>query len=70
MVLGDMPSQKDIDNNELFSDDSGELLKKMYVDSALKTGDKINSKNQDNNEEHTFQESKTLSWKDFKVLNS
>lgn len=29
MVLGDMPSQKDIDNNELFSDDSGELLAKM-----------------------------------------
>ena len=29
MVLGDMPSQKDIDNNELFSDDSGELLTKM-----------------------------------------
>ena len=48
----------------------GELLKKMYVDSALKTGDKINANNQDNNEEHTFQESKTLSWKDFKILNS
>lgn len=29
MVLGDMPSQKDLDNNELFSDDSGELLTKM-----------------------------------------
>ena len=29
MVLGDMPSQKDIDNNELFSDDSGELLTTM-----------------------------------------
>jgi uracil-DNA glycosylase family 4 len=29
MVLGDMPSQKDINNNKLFSDDSGELLTKM-----------------------------------------
>jgi len=29
MVFGDMPSQKDIDNNLLFSDDSGELLTKM-----------------------------------------
>ena len=48
----------------------GELLKKMYVDSALKTGNKINSNNPENNEEHNFQESKTLSWKDYKVLNS
>lgn len=29
MVLGDMPSQTDIDNNALFSDNSGELLVKM-----------------------------------------
>lgn len=48
----------------------GELLKKMYIDSALKTGNKINANNKDNDEEHIFQESKTLSWKEFKVLNS
>ena len=48
----------------------GELLKKMYIDSAIKCGNKINANNPDNNEEHTFQDSKTLSWKDFKVLNS
>jgi len=48
----------------------GELLKKMYIDSALKTGNKINANNKDNDEEHIFQESKRLSWKEFKVLNS
>jgi hypothetical protein len=47
----------------------GELLKKMYIDSALKTGDKINANNK-GNEEHIFAESKTLSWKEFKILNS
>lgn len=49
----------------------GELLKKMYIDSALKIGDKINSKNNtSNDEEHVFAESKTLSWKEFKILNT
>jgi hypothetical protein len=47
----------------------GELLKKMYIDSALKTGDKINSNNPDINKEHTFHESKTLSWREFKAMN-
>jgi len=48
----------------------GELLKKMYIDSALKTGDRINNKNDaGNDKEHVFAESKTLSWKEFKILN-
>ena len=29
MILGDMPSQEDIKNNTLFSDESGKLLTKM-----------------------------------------
>jgi hypothetical protein len=48
----------------------GELLKKMYIDSALKTGDRINKNNPDNDKEHIFHESKTLSWREFKALNS
>jgi len=47
----------------------GELLKKMYIDSALKTGDRINNQNDaGNDKEHVFAESKTLSWKEFKIL--
>jgi hypothetical protein len=52
------------------STEVGELLKKMYIDSALKTGDKINSNHQDTNKEHVFHESKTLSWREFKALNN
>jgi len=48
----------------------GELLKRMYIDSAIKTGDKINSNNPDNDVEHIFQESKTLSWREFKIMHS
>jgi hypothetical protein len=48
----------------------GELLKKMYIDSALKTGDNINRQNPDNNKEHIFHESKKLSWREFKAMNS
>jgi hypothetical protein len=48
----------------------GELLKKMYVDSALKTGNNLNSNNKGNDAEHVFAESKILSWKEFKILHS
>lgn len=45
----------------------GELLKKMYIDSALKTGDKIDQNNPEHNKPHIFQESKTLTWREFKM---
>jgi hypothetical protein len=48
----------------------GELLKKMYIDSAIKTGDNLNKNNPTNDEEHIFQEAKTLSWKEYKVMYS
>ena len=48
----------------------GELLKKLYIDSALKRGDNINSEHPENNEDHVFQDSKTISWRDYKTMNS
>ena len=48
----------------------GELLKKLYVDSALKRADNINAEHPENNEDHVFQDSKTISWRDYKTMNS
>lgn len=46
----------------------GELLKKLYVDSALRTGEKLDKKNP--TEAKVFKESKDISWKQYKNLNS
>lgn len=48
----------------------GQLLKKLYVDSALKKAHKIDAEHPENNEDHVFQESKILSWRDYKTMNS
>ena len=48
----------------------GELLKKLYIDSALKRGKNIEKEYPDRNEEHVFQESKTISWTEYKTMKS
>ena len=46
----------------------GELLKKLYVDSALRKGEKIDKSNP--TEVKVFKESKDISWKQYKNMNS
>ena len=50
----------------------GKILKKLYLDSAVKTADALD-RNRENEEEViniNVPEPKTISWKDFKKLNS
>ena len=47
----------------------GTLLKKMYVDSAIKKADKINEQYDDNKEDETIAPTPVeISWKEFKSL--
>tara|TARA_B100000927_G_C16390763_1_gene439237 strand:+ start:40 stop:522 length:483 start_codon:yes stop_codon:yes gene_type:complete len=46
----------------------GELLKKLYVDSALRKGEKLDKSNP--TEVKVFKESKDISWKQYKNMNS
>lgn len=46
----------------------GELLKKLYVDSALRKGDKLDKSNPA--EVKVFKESKDISWKEYKKLHT
>ena len=46
----------------------GELLKRLYVDSALRKGENINKNNP--TEVKVFKESKDISWKQYKKLNT
>lgn len=46
----------------------GELLKKLYVDSALRKGEILDKKNP--GEVKVFKESKDISWKQYKNLNT
>jgi hypothetical protein len=46
----------------------GTLLKKIYVDSALKKAEKINNKHDDNNEKQIIKPQVEISWKQYKKL--
>jgi hypothetical protein len=49
----------------------GELLKKLYIDSALKHGENVrNARPDSDDKEHVFQDSKTISWKEYKIMKS
>jgi hypothetical protein len=44
----------------------GKILKEMYVDSALKKSSAIAEKYPEAEEPHQFQESKNISWREYK----
>ena len=67
-VLGKI-EEGDIDQMQ-GSVEVGELLKKLYIDSALKRGNNIDKEHPESNEEHIFQVSKTISWREFKTMKS
>jgi hypothetical protein len=53
----------------------GEILKRLYIDSALKRGNNIEKKNENNiiskeEPEVKYAEGKTISWKQFKQMNT
>ena len=45
----------------------GTLLKKIYIDSALKKADKLNEEHEKNNPKKPFKEPNQISWKQFKL---
>jgi hypothetical protein len=49
----------------------GKVLKEIYIDSAMKEGDKLNNKNKKNNkvQKKPVNNAKNISYKDFKQLN-
>jgi len=58
----------DLDQHE-GSFEVGTLLKKIYVDSALRKAEKLNKPNQDNDEE-VIKPQVQISWKQYKTINS
>lgn len=45
----------------------GTLLKKIYIDSALKKADKLNEEHEKKNPKQSFKEPNQISWKQFKL---
>jgi len=48
----------------------GTILKELYIDSALKHGNNLSDADADATVQPIYAESKTISWKQFKVMNS
>lgn len=48
----------------------GTILKELYIDSALKHGNNLSDTDADASMQPVYADSKTISWKQFKVLNS
>ena len=46
----------------------GTILKELYIDSAIKKGDKLDEENEKNNPIKPKQEPKSISWKQFKSI--
>ena len=48
----------------------GTLLKKIYVDSALRKAEKLNKNNENNQIEETIKPQVNISWKEYKIINN